>query len=389
MTERSLYSHDLLAQLLVDKLDQIYIPKHKLVFGTDGLYIDVTDLNPYPVTDTASQAIETAILAELIVFHADNSSENDAILAELDIFRTDNSSENASILSTLDGINAKIFNNYGAASGAIRTASQIGNITGQADFNAGTTGAQTLRTSSNITRNGTELSYNAGASDANTLRIASNLKREGTDLDYNFGTVDANTLRTASHIGNATGPVDFGYGTYGAQTVRTLQARALTYSAFSTFQPATSPTDVFTLTGSATKTIKITSILIAGTNTGNTNALYILLKRSTANSGGTSSTLTAVPHDSNSAAATATARSYTANPTLGTLVGNFYGGLIFLPALASTNVAHDVEHIFGVTNEQPIVLRGTSEVFSINFNGVNLGALSATNFEISVRWTEE
>lgn len=37
-------------------------------------------------------------------------------------------------------------NNYGASAQAIRTASQIGNATGSADFNAGNVSAQTLRT---------------------------------------------------------------------------------------------------------------------------------------------------------------------------------------------------------------------------------------------------
>lgn len=48
--------------------------------------------------------------------------------------------------ASLSSIDGKLNNNYGAAAGALRTASQIGNTTGAADFNAGTTGAQTLRT---------------------------------------------------------------------------------------------------------------------------------------------------------------------------------------------------------------------------------------------------
>lgn len=46
-------------------------------------------------------------------------------------------------LTTLDG---KVANDYGLSSGAVRTAAQIGNATGEADFNSGTAGAQTLRT---------------------------------------------------------------------------------------------------------------------------------------------------------------------------------------------------------------------------------------------------
>lgn len=47
--------------------------------------------------------------------------------------------------ASLSSIDGKLNNNYGVSSGALRTASQIGNTTGAAAFNAGTTTAQTLR----------------------------------------------------------------------------------------------------------------------------------------------------------------------------------------------------------------------------------------------------
>jgi hypothetical protein len=146
----------------------------------------------------------------------------------------------------IDQINAKLALDFGASSGAIRAAAQIGNATGAANFNAGITGAQTLRTSSNITRNGTELSYNHGAADANSLRVSaqvanatgaanfgagvtgaqtlratSNITRNGTELAYNHGAADANTLRTSAQIANSTGAADFGIGAVTAQTLRT------------------------------------------------------------------------------------------------------------------------------------------------------------------------
>ncbi len=74
-------------------------------------------------------------------------------------------------LSSLDTKAVQEALNYGVATGALRVAAQPGNASGIADFNAGTTGAQTPRASVNITRNGTELSYNTGASDANTQRV--------------------------------------------------------------------------------------------------------------------------------------------------------------------------------------------------------------------------
>ncbi len=47
--------------------------------------------------------------------------------------------------ATLSSLNGKVANDFGASSGAVRSAAQVGNATGAADFNAGTTGAQTLR----------------------------------------------------------------------------------------------------------------------------------------------------------------------------------------------------------------------------------------------------
>lgn len=161
----------------------------------------------------------------------------------------------------------------------------------------------------------------------------------------------------------------------------------LTYSAASIFTSAATPTDVFTITGSATKTVKIRSISISAVNTGNTNILVVFAKRSTANSGGTSTTLTAVPHTSADAAATATTRSYTANPTLGSLVGNVGANYIFAPALASTNKSTPAEFIFNDSQSKPITLLGTSEVFSINLNGATIGG--TTTLAIDIVWTEE
>ena len=80
--------------------------------------------------------------------------------------------------TTLSALNNKVANNYGASTGAIRSAAQIGNAAGQADFNSGADSAQTLRVSANLKRNGNELSYNSGAADANTLRSVLSTRHE-------------------------------------------------------------------------------------------------------------------------------------------------------------------------------------------------------------------
>lgn len=85
--------------------------------------------------------------------------------------------------------------NFGAVGAAtLRTASQLGNATGSADFGTGSATAQTLRVT---------------------------LSNFPVTLDTNYGTVSASTLRTAAQIGNATAVADFNAGANSAQTLRT------------------------------------------------------------------------------------------------------------------------------------------------------------------------
>lgn len=156
-----------------------------------------------------------------------------------------------------------------------------------------------------------------------------------------------------------------------------------TYSATSTFTAPNSATDIFTLTGSASKTIRIIKLRISATRTTATNTEVILLKRSTANSGGTSNNLNEVSHDSTNAAATGTALSYTANPTVGTLVGNLRAYKTFVPTTTTLGTLLDID--FGERG-QGIILRGTSQVFAVNLNGVTV---AGNSFSISIEWIEE
>jgi hypothetical protein len=100
------------------------------------------------------------------------------------------------------------------------------------------------------------------------------------------------------------------------------------------FAYAASGTDIFTITGSATKTIRILRISVTGTQTTGAMRDVLLIKRSAANTGGTSATPTIAPYDSNSSAATAVVRNYTANPSaLGASVGTIRAEKFFLECL--------------------------------------------------------
>lgn len=150
--------------------------------------------------------------------------------------------------------------------------------------------------------------------------------------------------------------------------------------------PASSPTDVFTITGSATKTVRVMLLSFSATQTTAGLAAVQLIKRSTANSSGTSATATAVPNDSTNAAGTAVVRSYTANPTLGTTVGSVAVRKIFIPGVASVGNEPE-QYLYNAGRpSQSIVLRGTGEVLSINLNGVTLTGGSCSYY---IEWTEE
>lgn len=163
-----------------------------------------------------------------------------------------------------------------------------------------------------------------------------------------------------------------------------------TYSASATnFVTAVSATDIFTITGSATKIIKITAITATGTTTAGGGILLglSLVKRSTNNTGGTSVIATNVAHDSTQAAATVTVRHYTANPTLGTTVGNLRSIRMVVPAASAQGNGSGGFAVwdFGIRPAKPIYLRGTAEQLCISMNGTSV---TGPVFAAFVEWTE-
>lgn len=68
MAEKSLYSKDILSEIIADQQDnsQAHLTKQKLVFGPDGSRTDVTSSTPFPVTDTDTQADLTQIDTDII-----------------------------------------------------------------------------------------------------------------------------------------------------------------------------------------------------------------------------------------------------------------------------------------------------------------------------------
>jgi hypothetical protein len=146
---------------------------------------------------------------------------------------------------------------------------------------------------------------------------------------------------------------------------------------------AASPTDYFVVTGSATKTIRITKFSVCGTATAATTIDVNLIKRTVADTGGTSTAPTAVLHDSNNVAATSTAAVYTANPTTGAGV-TFDVKKLNLGALGGAGCIY---WQFGDVNGQTIVLRGIAQQFAFNLNAVT--APAGTSLDLKAELTEE
>lgn len=163
-----------------------------------------------------------------------------------------------------------------------------------------------------------------------------------------------------------------------------------TYSAsFSGTVPAAATTDLLTIQGSASKTIKVFAVGFSCTTTsgsGFTSSLTIV-KRSSVNTGGTSSTLTNVPLDSANAAATAVVKSYTANPSaLGTSLGAVDARRYSIFTVNNNGIPSVLDAFsYGMLATEPLVLRGTSEFACLNLGGITITSPVASGF---VKWVE-
>ena len=92
----------------------------------------------------------------------------------------------------------------------------------------------------------------------------------------------------------------------GAVVATNVDGQKPTYSASGTVVPVTGATDLVTIIGSATRTIKIVRIVFSGTILTTTiNGSVSLIKRSAVDTAGTQTAPTMVAHDSGNAAATA------------------------------------------------------------------------------------
>ena len=171
------------------------------------------------------------------------------------------------------------------------------------------------------------------------------------------------------------------------QSQLTVYPQWNTYSAsIVTMTPASSATDFFTITGSATKVVYVRTIGCTGVSTSAAAIAVSATVRSTADTLGTSTAPVVVPLDSTFPAGTAVVAAYTANPTLGTSVGIANVGLMQTLAPASTGVNGLFFNYLQKDGDQPIVLRGAAQQLALNAGAASFA--SGTALTCTVTWTE-
>lgn len=142
--------------------------------------------------------------------------------------------------------------------------------------------------------------------------------------------------------------------------------------------------DNFVLSGSATQVVRVKRISISSSANTSQSIQFGIIKRSTADTGGTSTPVAATPHDSLRAPATATCLAYTAAPTPGTQVGSPLRSVqLFINTAGGTPGI--TEWNFGEDSDECPTLRGAGQQIALNFPS------APTNTPLigfDIEWTE-
>jgi len=175
-----------------------------------------------------------------------------------------------------------------------------------------------------------------------------------------------------------------------------LDSTQQTYRASANFTPtATGAVTMITVTGSATKTVRIKRIMIGGVSTALSASVFQLLRVTALGAGGTLVAPTVAKMDTGSAAATAVVNHWTS-----TLKATGTGGggplatalittsTVTTPTVALAGVPQMMFPEVGAPIGQSIVLRGVADILEIqNVTPANLGA--GTVLTYMIEWIED
>lgn len=175
--------------------------------------------------------------------------------------------------------------------------------------------------------------------------------------------------------------------------VHSLDSTRTTYRFSASFTPqATAAVTLISIQGSATKTVRVTRILLGGASTALSVAPIIALQRTSAlGAGGTTVNPTASKNDSQVVAATAVVAHYTATlKAAGTGVGGpLSTQRLFTDTVTTPTVASRAGIMlfpeYGAPIGQALVLRGTADFIEIqNVNAGNLAAGTVLEYAIEL-----
>lgn len=221
----------------------------------------------------------------------------------------------------------------------------------------------------------------AGGTAATSLGKAEDAVAASGDTGVPIFAVRRDALTTS---GSATGDYnEVAVNRFGAITTAGFRTNARTYSATANITVAAAATDIAAFFGNATTTVQVTKIRVTGIQTTTGVVDLLLLRRSTANTAGTSSNFSVALHETTDAANSSTPIAYTANPTVGTLAGVVRR---WYTAFTSTTGASTSEYTleFG-ENGKPLVLSGVTQGICLNLNGATVAG-GVVN--VSIEWIE-
>ena len=143
----------------------------------------------------------------------------------------------------------------------------------------------------------------------------------------------------------------------------------------------TEASDIYCITGSATKTIKVHKINVSAiATTPIIQDVYIVL-RSTLDTGGGLSSVSVIKMDQNNNAATAVVNSFTSAPTAGTSIGTVRSRKLAVGDQGQTRASDLAQFVF----DNPIVLRGAAQAACVHVESFGSGS----SFDVDHQHTEE
>jgi len=177
----------------------------------------------------------------------------------------------------------------------------------------------------------------------------------------------------------------------------TLDTTMPHYRASANFTPAaTSALTVIKLTGSASKTVRVTRVAVGGVSTALSTSVFKLIRVSAIGAGGTLVSPTIAKLDTGAGAATAVASHYTtaANAADTTAEGPLLHSNVFTSTVTTPTVAYIEQQVLfpekaaSALGGQCIVLRGTSQILAVtNVAPANLAAGTVLNY--TIEWRED